>query len=286
MAYRCLIFIAEKNFLNCYDVINIFPIYIYVADWLITFCFVQFLLYDWVPHIRLDSEYQGWELTHFAQIKWATVSDSLRSLKKNNGPWANRSGHWEEMSDCERIAQVAQDKWATKSDSLRLLRGNERMSKWAMSKKIWLKNLKSCFSMSYIQFKKKLFWKNERIAYFCSFPLFWWGMWVNRSFRSNQMSNVSKSLRSLTKNEQPWAIHSHRSEEMSDRERIAQVAHQKWANEWIAHFFEPIAHLLIFGQKTRDSLGNQMSEFPALHSALFFLHTHLTHSSIFHNHSP
>ena len=30
------------------------------------------------------------------------------------------------------------------------------------------------------------------------------------------MSNVSESLRSLTKNEQPWAICSGRSEEMSD----------------------------------------------------------------------
>ena len=28
---------------------------------------------------------------HFAQIKWVTVSDSLRSLKKNERPWANRS---------------------------------------------------------------------------------------------------------------------------------------------------------------------------------------------------
>ena len=63
------------------------------------------------------------------------------------------------------------------------------------------------------------------------------------------MSDVSESLISLTKNERPWAIRSGRSEEMSDREQIAQVAHQKWANEWIAHFFEWIAHLLIFGKK-------------------------------------
>ena len=56
------------------------------------------------------------------------------------------------------------------------------------------------------------------------------------------MSDVSKSLRSLTKNEQPWAIRSDRSEEMSDHEQIAQVAHQK----------------------TSNSLNNQMSEFPAL----------------------
>ena len=47
----------------------------------------------------------------------------------------------------------------------------------------------------------------------------------DRSFRSNQMSELSESLRSLTKNERPWAIHSGRSDEMSDREQIAQVTH-------------------------------------------------------------
>ena len=61
------------------------------------------------------------------------------------------------------------------------------------------------------------------------------------------VSDVSESLRSLTKNERPWAIRSGCSEEMSNRERIVQVAHQKWANEQIAHLFERIAHLLIFG---------------------------------------
>ena len=55
-----------------------------------------------------------------------------------------------------------------------------------------------------------------------------------------------------------------RSPKMSNRERIAQVAHKKWANERIAHFFERIAHLLILEQKTSDSLGKLMNEFPAL----------------------
>ena len=64
------------------------------------------------------------------------------------------------------------------------------------------------------------------------------------------VSDVSESLRSLTKNE--WC------------ERIAQVAHQKWANEWIGRFFERITHLLNFGQNMSDSLGKLMSEFPAL----------------------
>ena len=59
-------------------------------------------------------------------------------------------------------------------------------------------------------------------------------------------------------------IHSGRSEEMSDCERIVQVAHQKLANECIACFVEQIAHLLSLGQKKSDSLGKPMSEFPAL----------------------
>ena len=50
------------------------------------------------------------------------------------------------------------------------------------------------------------------------------------------MSDVSESLRSLTKNERPWAICTGHSEEMSDHERITQVAHQNWANEQIACF--------------------------------------------------
>ena len=71
--------------------------------------------------------------------------------------------------------------------------------------------------------------------------------WANRSF---SLFDVSKSLRSLTKNERC--------------ERIAQVAHQKWAYEWITQYFEQIAHSIIFGQKTSDSLGKPMNEFPAL----------------------
>ena len=78
------------------------------------------------------------------------------------------------------------------------------------------------------------------------------------------MSDVSESLISLDKNERPWVICSGRSEEMSDHERITQVAHQKWVNEQIANFFEQITHSLIFGQKTSDLLKKPMSEISAL----------------------
>ena len=73
-----------------------------------------------------------------------------------------------------------------------------------------------------------------------SFPHFWWAMWANRSGRYPKMSHVSESLRLLTKNEWPWVICSDRSPKMSDHERIAQAAHQKWANEWIARFWSEL----------------------------------------------
>ena len=89
-------------------------------------------------------------------------------------------------------------------------------------------------------------------------------MWANHSDRSPKMSDVSESLKLLTKNERPWAICSGRSPKMSDHERIAQVAQQKWANERIARLFKQIAQSLIFGQKTSDWLRKPISKFPVL----------------------
>ena len=56
--------------------------------------------------------------------KWATVSESLRSLRGNEGSWAIRSGRSEEMSDV--------------SELLISLTKNERMSD--SLKEFWLKN--------------------------------------------------------------------------------------------------------------------------------------------------
>ena len=39
-----------------------------------------------------------------AQIKWVTVSDSLRSLRTNERLWVNCSGHSCQKSNCEQIA--------------------------------------------------------------------------------------------------------------------------------------------------------------------------------------
>ena len=65
--------------------------------------------------IRSFRSNQMSDCERFAQIaqdKWATVSESLRSLRGNERPWANRSGRSRQMSDHEQVAQVAQRKWA------------------------------------------------------------------------------------------------------------------------------------------------------------------------------
>ena len=61
---------------------------------------------------------------------------------------------------------------------------------------------------------------------------------------------------------------------LKSNERFAQVAQRKWAivSESLRSLTknEQITHSLIFGQKTSDSLGNQVSEIPALlYSKLF-----------------
>ena len=148
---------------------------------------------------------QGWEFAHsfiahlliaqIAQIKWVTVSDSLRSLRKNERLWANCSGCSCQKSDREQIAQVAHDKRVTVSDLLRLLMINMWMSD--SLKTFWLK--------SYLEYVFCTL-KKEPFAH----SLF-------------LMSHVSGLLRSLTKKERcEW---------------IAQVAHQKWANEYRSFFW-------------------------------------------------
>ena len=54
------------------------------------------------------------QIAQVAHQKWATMSDSLRLLTKNEQPWANCSGRSPKMSNHERIAQVAHQKWANR----------------------------------------------------------------------------------------------------------------------------------------------------------------------------
>ena len=135
-------------------------------------------IYVRIPGLEIRS------FAHFAQIKWATLSDSLRSLKTNEQLWANRSIRSKEMSNREQIAQVAQDKWATVSDSLRSLRGNEYMSD-SLKNFGYKKSKILFFSMFYIQIfeqrwvkltdvldsadsSSEMFWKAPNQAQRCS----------------------------------------------------------------------------------------------------------------------
>ena len=81
--------------------------------------------------------------------------------------------------------------------------------------------------MFYIRFKKKYLLKKLANRSFLLISSFLVSDVSESLISPNQMSDVSKSLRSLTKNER-------------------------------------MSESLIFGQKTSYSLGNQMSEFPAL----------------------
>ena len=82
---------------------------------------------------------------------------------------------------------------------------------------------------------------------------------------------MSESLRLITKYERC--------------ERIAQVAHQKWANERIARFFEQIAHSLMirsFIEKTSDFLRKPMREFPTMQNCRCTT-VHIHHAVSFHS---
>ena len=72
----------------------------------------------------------------------------------------------------------------------------------------------------------------ERCEWIAHFAQIKWAMWGNRSFRL------------LTKIERPWAIRSGRSEEMSD---VSQLLISLTKNE-------RMSESLIFWQKTSDSL--------------------------------
>ena len=167
--------------------------------------------------------------TKIAQHKWANVSNSLRSLRSTERLWANCSSRSWQMSKYEWFPQVTQDKWA-----------NERIARlfWASHS----------FSLSL----RKNEWFNKKIkniVFFVHFLQLFWNFLKKKKIRSFLLSKVRELLRSLRTNEWPWAICSGHSEGMSNHERIAQVAHQKFS-KWVNHsLFERIAHSLTFWQK-------------------------------------
>ena len=132
------------------------------------------------------------------------------------------------MSDCERTAQVAHDKWANHS--------------------FFWTNCSFALSLTKNeQFPQK---NLTKLIFFCKFKkkeLFAHCLFFNE--RCEPIAQVAHQKWAI------WANHSGHPPKISDHERFTQVTHQ---NEQIAHY------LLIFLQKTSNSLRKPMSEFPAL----------------------
>ena len=155
---------------------------------------------------------QGWEFTHLLIAHHSFAQSLICSHYSGSG----------QMSECERFAQ---DNWA-----------NERIARFF--EQIRYFSLSLTKNERFAQNSKKLYFLY--ILYSC-FEVF-------KKIHSFLVSEVSEWLWSLRTNERPWAICSGRSEGMSDREQIAQVAWQKqairseirWANS------QPCPHAKFF----------------------------------------
>ena len=124
------------------------------------------------------------------------------------------------------------------------------MSEWAFRSKIFAKKSKILFLVCFLYDFKFFYRKMSELLIFAHFLFF--GEWCEQFAhdRSFLLSDVSESLRLLTKNERSWENRSGRSPKMSE-----------WVN---CSFFGANRSFAQFGQKTRYSLGKPMSEFPAL----------------------
>ena len=169
-----------------------------------------------------------------AQDKWGTVSELLRSLKTNERQWVNCSDCSSQMSDREQFAQVAHDKWATVSDLF--------INFWQKKSKILF------FSMFYIEL---FVLKKERFAHSLIFG----------ERCEQKWATMSNSLRSLTKNERPWANRSGRSQKMSEslicsffRKKRGIRSENGWANSqpWNRQSHEKFWRFLL----NRTNLGS------------------------------
>ena len=87
----------------------------------------------------------------------------------------------------------------------------------------------------------------ERFEWIAHFAQIKWAMWVKRSFCSPKISDHERFPQVAQRKWVMWANHSFGSPKMSESLIF-------WVNRSFAHFLT----------KTSDSLGNQMSEFPAL----------------------
>ena len=118
------------------------------------------------------------------------------------------------LSDLSELLMVAHLSWVTWEIHTRSLISSEWPEQFAHGRSFVLSDLSKLLTVAHLIWAK---WANERIP----------------------SPEVSKYFRT-------WEICSSLSEGMSDCEWITLVAHQKWANEGITHFFEQIVHLLTF----------------------------------------
>ena len=113
-------------------------------------------------------------------------------------------------------------------------------------KQIWQKNLKSCFTMIFLRFKKKILEKMSGSLIFAHFLFFgeqceWiahfaqikWEMWANRSFHSPKMSDHEWFAQVAQRKWVMWANCSFRSPKMSKWMNHSFF----WANCSFAHFW-------------------------------------------------
>ena len=158
------------------------------------------------------------------------------------------------MSKCEQFTQVAQVNWAPVSKLLKSLMTNEQLWVISTGHSGQMSELLGFFEQvtHFLFHSGKMsdsIKKIKNIVFFVHFLQLFWNFLKKKKIRSFLLSKVRELLRSLRTNEWPWAICSGHSEGMSNHERIAQVAHQKFS-KWVNHsLFEQIAHSLTFWQK-------------------------------------
>ena len=81
---------------------------------------------------------------------------------------------------------------------------------------------------------------------------------------------IAHLLKLLRSNKQLWAIRSDRWGQMNNCKQFSQISHDKWANEWIAHFFEQITHLLFYSPKTSNLLKKNLTKIKFFGVFLYF----------------
>ena len=106
--------------------------------------------------------------------------------------------------------------------------------------------------------------KKRKNRIFVCFYSFLKKIFKKQKILSFLLSQVSESLRLVRTNKRLWAICSGRSEGMSNCERIAQVAHQKWAKRSLLR--ESLIRSLF--------LAKTMSQFPTLYTVYCIVLSH------------